>query len=114
MLTHFSSCKYFYILDIFYLQISKELESSNAELARLKSESETLRKTLEEKISDLESGVRSKEGALAEKVSELERVSEERNAAEARLVSVEAELEELRCRETSLANELELLNQVCS
>jgi hypothetical protein len=78
----------------------------------LRSESDEIRKNSEEKIVDLESGVRSKEGELAAKVTELEKVSEERNAAEAKLASVEAELEEVRCRALSLSNELELLNQV--
>jgi chromosome segregation ATPase len=99
-------------LQLKYEKVSRDLEAANEALAKLRGDSETLRLRLEQKVSDLESGLRSKEGELEAKQAELEAASEERNTAEAKLEAIEAELEGIHCRELTLAKEMELLNQV--
>ncbi len=82
------------------------------DLKSAKKSAENIRRSFESRISELESGVETKESEMSSKLVQLERMSEERNSAESKSSALETELDEIRCRELTLAKEMELLNQV--
>ncbi len=99
-------------LHLKYEKVCRELAAAQEEILKHKVEAENIRRSFESRISELESGVETKESELSSKLVQLERMSEERNSAESKLSALETELDEIRCRELTLAKEMELLNQV--